>query len=705
MRIFKFCVVLCIGINLYAQEDTIKKSDISNLTLEELLNLNVYTASKKIESFKDAPAILSLITKTDIENYGAFTLIDVLKYIPSLEVSMGSDGNYNLALRGSRKDGNILVLMNGQQLNDFYSGKAFYDLPSSFIDRIEIIRGPGSALFGTNALSGIINIFTVEENTVNVSFGPDLNANVNANFYVEENDNSFSMSVGYAQNNTNNRFIEQDKVESSIWSLTHGENNYETNRWNNDLYINSNIELGNFNLDVFSFYRQNGAYVGPTFIASPDSKYIKSQTVSSISYKYKVGDNVIITPKLYSQLNYRSNLQQESPDNYFSVESGDTFTNGKLVKEEYLGSGIGGEVNIYIKANENFDFLTGSVYEDLNMHLYNLQRNYKIVGDQYMGAFGNYDNITFDQNGKRRMVFAYYVQTNYKYKKINLTTGLRYDDYSDFGQALNPRIGINYELNKSLRIKGLFGKAFRAPTFKELYDNTTLGNEYGVKGNVSLSNESISSLEVGAEFTRKNFSLRYNLFYLKNSNLIRVYDPHGGGGIGEYENIGNTNLFGHEAEMILKINQLISFNLNFSHFVNYFEWKQENVSPADYVFFQNQEKYNQELRNMPTLKLNSGLIINYKKFMFFLGANFGNNCENNKRFFLEKNHYVEIPYYLLGNFNVSYKISKRLNCSLSANNIGVKYSDPDESTNINAYGILGLIQPGPMYLLNFKYSF
>jgi outer membrane receptor for ferrienterochelin and colicins len=707
MKVLRILFLVLISSNfLFSQEDSSKVySKLEELTLEELLNLKVYSASKKIELLKDAPAIISILNAQDIQKTGAISLIDVLKYIPGVETSMGSDGNYRLALRGSRKEGNILVLINGQQINDFYSGRAIYDLPVDFIERVEVVRGPGSALFGTNALVGVINVITVEKTAVNFSVGPDGNINANANLFLEKDDSQFALSMGYIQNNTNQNEIDSDKLQNLNWSLTNGEKKFKTNRWNKDLFLNSKFDKGNFHFQLFNIYRQNGAYVGPTFIAAPDSDFKRNQLSSMIHYNFKISDNVVITPKLYYQLNYNNLLQQEAPDNYLSNTSGNIFTNGKLSHEEYLNSTIGGEITIYIKASDKIDFLTGSVYEDLRMNSYNLERNYQITGDLYKGTFGNYDNIPFDQNGKNRIVFAYYMQTNYKHEKWNITAGLRYDDYSDFGQSLNPRIGVTYKVNTNFSLKALAGKAFRAPTFLELYDNTTLGNEYGVKGNVNLDNESIITYELGSELYLNNIVLKYNVYHILNTNLIRVYDTHGSGGIGVYNNIGNNTITGHAVELIWKISPKINFSTNFSHYLNRFEWNEENVNQADLVFFEKQAYYNKELRNIPTMRINSTLSFKHKKFFLFVGGNFGNPSENNKRFFLEKNHYAVIPFYLQGNFNVAYQVSKKILVSISGNNIGTKYSDPDESTNINAFGEFGLIQPRAMYLLNLKYDF
>lgn len=704
---YRYACILLVFIthSLFAQVDTNKTKPLGDLTLEELLNMNVYSASKKLEAEKDAPAILSVVSIDDIRKMGAQTIIDVLKYIPCLEVSMGIDGTYAVALRGSREESNILVMVNGMQVNDFYDGKVFYDLSASFIDRIEVVRGPGSALYGNNAMIGVINIFTNDENYVRVAVGPFLNVNACANIHLEKEKYQWSLNFGYNRDNINTQLIDEDKSAQQSWSLTNGDKSFETNRWNNDVFVNSKFRAGNFSFNLFHFFREHGAYVGPTFIAAPDSKYSKQQHVASLSYAFKVGDNVIITPKLYAQMNWKNDLRQEAPDGYHSVISNDTFVDGKLVKEKYFGHSTGGEINIYVRANKHLDFMTGSVYENMQLQSYDLQRNYRITGDRYFGSFGNYDGIKFDQLGKSRMVFAYYNQLNYHKNKWNITGGLRYDDFSDFGQALNPRVGAVYEINTTMRIKGLMAKAFRAPTFRELYDNTSLGNEYGVKGNTQLQNEKITTYEIGFEYAKNNVVFRYNVYDIKNNNLIRVYDPHGGGSIGVYQNLGNTRLFGHEAELSFKIKSFLHYYINFSHFISYFEYNQDAVSKADYTFFQEQARYNQELRNTPTLKINSGLTLTHKNWLVFLGANFGNYCENNKRFYLEKVHYVKIPYYLVGNFNIRYRVSEKFRIGLVLNNIGTKYSDPDESTNIDAFGEKGLKQPGPFYMLNLAYLF
>ncbi|MCD6016901.1 MAG: TonB-dependent receptor [Bacteroidetes bacterium] len=679
--------------------------NIGELTLEQLLDIDVYSASRKLERQSEAPAIMTTISHSQIATLGAITLIDVFKYIPGIETSMGADGFYHISIRGANKEGEVLVLINGQQVNDFYDGRALLDLSVDFIERIEVIRGPGSALYGNNAIAGVINIFTIKETSISVLGGNYNTLKLNANYFLEKDKTQFNVSVGGLTTDGANAEIVSDKVEAQSWSLTHADANYKTNRWNRDVYLNSNLKVGDFHFQIFDIARQQGTYIGPVFIAAPGSKLLTNQMSSSLHYDFKISDNVIVTPKIYSNVNYRDFLTQETPNHYVSNTSGNIFENGKYSKESYLGKTYGAEMDIYIKANEHFDLLTGTVFEDLSMSNYSLTRNYKIVGDVYKESFANYDNIEFTQDGKRRYIVAYFLQGNYKIKEFNITAGLRHDDYSDFGSSFNPRIGVNYKVSSHLLFKGLYGKAFRAPTFQELYDNTTIGNEYGVKGNVNLTPEKISTFELGTKITYNKIVLNYNVFYVEHKNLIRIYDPHGGGSIGVYENIGNIKTFGNEAELVVSLlPNKMNFFINYSQYLSTFEWNKEKVKKSDVAFFEKQPDYFKNMTNIPTLRLNAGVELKIKKLSLFAGANYGNEAFNNNRFYLEQDHFADIPFYVQGNFNVGYAFTQKISAKVQLNNVGAKYSAPDESTNINAYGTKGMLQPGTTVMLLLKYK-
>ena len=686
-------ILLCQVFGLHAQKDSI---DLYNLTLEELMNVSVYSASKKQQRLAEAPAIMTVVRKSDIEKMGVTTLIDVLKFVPGIEVSLAADGHYRLSMRGNRKDGNVLLLINGQQFNDSYTGRAILDLSSAMIDRVEIIRGPGSALFGTNAVAGVVHVFLSEGTFVELFGGINNTVGGHINYEFEKNNIKLVAQAGYIADEAGPAFIETDASdrEGNDWDLVLDSLSFKTTRSKQDGYLNFNMDIGKLNLYSSSILRTRSDWAGSQFVVAPGSEYKINQHIIGASYEYQANDYIVIVPRLYASHITRNNLRQETPANYVSNFSGDLFPEGRQTKESYLAKTYGAELDLYIKVNEHLNLLTGNVFEDLSLQNYNIERNYKIVGDSYMQAFGNYDQVELSQDGKKRFVFAYFLQADYNWKRLNLTMGLRYDDYSDFGSSFNPRVGMNYKLTEQLRLKGLYGKAFRAPTFQELYDNTTLGNQYGISGNQLLKPETIETYELALEYQRKKMVFRYNSYYNINKNLIRVYDPHGGGSIGVFQNTGSTNTIGHEFEALVDIGKRLQFFANFSQFLSTFKWNDSTASNADVIYFQKQDPYYKQLFNIPTIRVNAGLTLSLKKWTMFAGLNYGSSAKNNHRFYLETGSFVEIPSYFQGNMMICYKLNKSWKIKLALNNLGSKYVDPDESTNIDVYGNKGLIQPG-----------
>lgn len=151
----------------YAQEPGPPK--LKSLSLEHLMNIDVATvnaASKFDQKTTEAPSYVTVITAEEIEKYGYRTLADVLESVPGFYVT--NDRNYSyVGVRGlGRQDYNdrVLLLIDGHRLNDPVYGEALigteFPLDIDLIQRVEIIRGPGSALYGTNAFLAVINVIT-----------------------------------------------------------------------------------------------------------------------------------------------------------------------------------------------------------------------------------------------------------------------------------------------------------------------------------------------------------------------------------------------------------------------------------------------------------------------------------------------------------------------------------------------------------------
>lgn len=165
--------LLSSGGRLLAAEDKIS-ADLTALSLEELMQVSITGAAKYRQSESEAPATVTVIKREEIKKYGYRTLADLLRAVPSLYITY--DRNYSyLGVRGLNRPGDygtrILVLIDGHRLNDSLYDQALFGnefpLDIDLIDRVEVIRGPGSSLYGANALLAVINVITIDGKKLN----------------------------------------------------------------------------------------------------------------------------------------------------------------------------------------------------------------------------------------------------------------------------------------------------------------------------------------------------------------------------------------------------------------------------------------------------------------------------------------------------------------------------------------------------------
>ncbi|MFC1617141.1 TonB-dependent receptor plug domain-containing protein [Candidatus Margulisiibacteriota bacterium] len=704
--IYTFVILIFSSTVVFAQN--ISSTDLKAALEEEFrwIEMEVFTASKKKQRISEAPAIISAVSKKEIENMGAETLIDVLHYLPGIETSMGRDGDYRVSIRGVRQHGTILVLLNGHRLNLFYNGSVLYDFPLDFVERIEVIRGPGSALYGTNGVVGVINIFLDNHSkTVKGLFGNNnsLKAAVNHNDTI--NEITYTINGIYAQSDGANAGQEDDRSsdEGNSWSLAYQDKKAQTNRWNKDSVINLGIHNDNFEFLLMGLEQNRGSWIGPLFDATRGSNYRTRQLLSDFSYKIKLNESFIITPKLYGDLVFLNNLAQEAPPGYQNIAN-ETFADGKFTKITYQANTIGTEIQANFMFSDALDLITGVQYEILQMPDYTLERNYKIIGDEYKGTFAEYDGISLGQKGKSRNVFAYFLQGSYKLKKAEFTAGFRYDQYSDFGNTLNPRIACVYKPFDLLTLKIMHGQAFRAPTFEELYDFSNIGTD-GLRGNTGLEAQKINTTELSGEMSFSKLKFKSTVFISGQDNIIREYDPNGSGSTGQYQNIGNTKSIGTEFEAKYIFNKYFNFFFNASWFETKFTWDTTLAGLGNYE--QNLTEDKKIINTIPRLRMNAGINLLYKKLKGFIGINWGEKSSNNFINALDQlsEHKSEIPAYLQLDIILTYQLQPNTSLKLTINGLGTKKSDPNNLSKYHLLGKNGMVQPETSYTLSVEHKF
>ena len=156
----------------FAQQDTVSTDDLLMMSFADLMDVQIESASKKKESLFDAPLSTTVLTAMGIENSGATSIPELLRLVPGLIVREKTNGNYDVHIRGNDNiqsgvvnstNTKTLVMIDNRIVYNYFQGGTFWEtLPISVddIEKIELIRGPASALFGPNAVTGVINIIT-----------------------------------------------------------------------------------------------------------------------------------------------------------------------------------------------------------------------------------------------------------------------------------------------------------------------------------------------------------------------------------------------------------------------------------------------------------------------------------------------------------------------------------------------------------------
>src|SRR5262245_53818480 len=151
--------------HVQAAEPAVEAADLKSLSIEELMQIDVTSVSRRSEHLSQAAAAVTVITQEEIRRSGATTLADALRLATSLHVARATQGSWAISARGfnSTAADKMLVLIDGRSIYTPLFAGVFWDVQDTLledVDRIEVIRGPGATLWGANAVNGIINIIT-----------------------------------------------------------------------------------------------------------------------------------------------------------------------------------------------------------------------------------------------------------------------------------------------------------------------------------------------------------------------------------------------------------------------------------------------------------------------------------------------------------------------------------------------------------------
>lgn len=595
----------------FAQEAP-SDDELLNMSLDELMDIQVVNVSKvNVENLSEVPSAITVITAEQIANSGAKNMEEVMRTVPGFDViRSGSNASVSFGVRGlysaEGTNNKILFLVDDHPVRSVFFGDATVFLgnfPIENIKQIEIIRGPGSTLFGAGAFLGVINIRTNKpEKNVDVSFtgGSFGRYNVNAQFAQKINEDfEISLLANHLRTDGFSQELNSDRAKETLDFVTTNLFNYTgplssatpgtTTFGRTSTNLNLRTDFKDFYLLANYMNSEDEIPVSQYEILVDESKTENMGQYLETGFRKMIIDDMgeVLVKAYVDQYNYRINTQvfseQAVPtlnfliNGFYALDSELTgiptfYQEGEaIVQQRKARNNIrGAEFNFAYNFQNYVNLLAGAMYEYHTLDNVGTYANGNLLIDQsinfngrtYSGveAFGGLQDINQDFSWiseRSRSIYAGFGQVDLNFKNIfktqgiehfKLVAGVRYDGYSDVGGSLNPRLALLIAPNKNVYFKSLYGEAFRAPSFAELY---TRNNAVDL-GNENLEPEKIATLEViGGYRIGDHFDANLTYFNTRVSENIQLIDDNNPSTFfaAVYTNIGDFRSRGLEGEL------------------------------------------------------------------------------------------------------------------------------------------------------------
>lgn len=539
-----------------------------------------------------APAVATVITANDIKEMGATDLDEVLETVPGLHVAKSSRG-YNpiYTFRGifSQYNSQVLVLINSIPITNLFFGArslVWGGMPVQAIDRIEVIRGPGSATYGANAFAGVINIITKTAQDIN---GTEIGGRVGSfnawdGWFLHGGawaGFDIALMVEYGDTEGQQRIIDADaQTFFDNWfgtkaSLAPGPVNLQRK----NLDVRLDIARGNWRLRAGLQRRWDGGTgAGIASALDPHGQFASNRWNADLTYH----DPTFMSRDwgVTAQLSYLDTSQEATqnvklfpPGTEFGVAPGVDFPKGVIGNPEVFERHFRSKLIALYRGFEQHTLRGGIGFRYGNLYRVEETKNYfQGLLDHAPQPLGSLMDVTNNLNyvflqPHDRKDYYFFLQDVWNFANDwELTAGMRYDYFSDFGQTINPRVALVWNTRYNLTTKLLFGRAFRAPSFAELYNQ---GNPVAL-GNSHLYPETITTSELAFDYRPSQaIRLALSLFHYRWDDIIQfVPIPETTGR--RAQNIGKQTGYGLELEAAWKLtdNFKLIGNYAFQHSVN-----------------------------------------------------------------------------------------------------------------------------------------
>ncbi len=499
MKHILFCISLSISL--------LTIENINAQTINHQLQDVVVTASRTPISFSDLTRSVIVIDSSEIKEAPVNSIQDLLQYIAGVDIKQrGVDGvQADASIRGGTFE-ETLILIDGVKMSDPQTGHHNLNLPISLdnVERIEILKGQGSKTFGPNAFSGVINIITKKNLTRSLS----VEALGGQNSYYKT---SLSASLPLWKI-SNNLSISKDKSDGY---------RYNTNFDINNISLGSSLNSKTTNINLLLGYNDKKFGASGFYTSTFKNEWEHTTTkIANLSSEIKF-NNFTISPKI----NYRRN------DDRYLLD----YTNPSFYENIHHTDVYGFEIQSSLTTN---------------------------LGVTSIGGEFGHDKITStnlgDHSRDNKGLFA--EQKFSPFEKLNIILGGFAYDYASIGWKIWPGIDASYNITPSIRLFGSAGKAFRIPSYTELYYNDPV-----TQGDPNLLYEETTNFEMGINLTQNFFNAEISLFRKEGKNIIDWFKLNSSETKWTVRNIAKVNTNGFEINFYSNP-QIIFRNLPFTKF-------------------------------------------------------------------------------------------------------------------------------------------
>lgn len=532
------------------------------------------TATGSLMPVHLAPSVATVVTTNEIRAMGATSLDEILETVPGLHVT--PSGNYNnpiWSIRGVHTSVNpeALLLVNGVPFTFNYAGSrpAKFLMPVSMISRVEVVRGPGSALYGADAFSGVINVITKDNFEID---GTRAGARVGSfdgyDGWLQHGGQygGWDLAMGLEWNKStgdDHRTVDADYMQAKGQAALSNAPGPLDSQFDN---VDANLQLrrGDWDLHIYGSLQEAGAGPGGFQAITYGNDLDASILLTDLAYR---NDHAVTNWELGGRVYYsyihQDDLIQFLPKGY-TLFPKNTFTNTPMQGDP-------------IQTSEDGGVETFALYSGFSDHRLRLGAGFKsneFEPDQYknfpptISPNGEMVHITdpaqiYIKNANRHIWYGLIQDEWYLARGWELTAGVRYDEYSDFGSTTNPRAALVWETTPALTTKLLYGQAFRSPSFAEQY----ITNNPNAQANPDLLPGEIETMELAFDYQpTARLRTALNLFSATTSDMVQLIKLiEEGDTTKKFHNYNDLRSNGFEVELEWQALEQLTIKSNFAY--------------------------------------------------------------------------------------------------------------------------------------------